>query len=159
MIVLFLSLPLAIAWVAVTGSASPHNFVLGLALSLLSLAVMREAFARRSLPRRIRPLSLLLLAGLFLKELALSAWRVALTVLSPHMRLAPGILAFPLSARTDFEIALLANLITLTPGTLSVDVSADRRTLYVHALDCADPDALRRDIAAGFERRIMEAFR
>ncbi len=156
--VLFLSLPLAIAWVAITGSVSPHNFVIGLALSLLSLAVVREALASRSLPRRIRLLSVLLLVGLFLKELALSAWRVALTVMSPRMRLVPGIFAFPLTVTTDFQITLLANLITLTPGTLSVDVSEDRRTLYVHALDCADPDAIRRDIANGFERRIMEAF-
>jgi multicomponent Na+:H+ antiporter subunit E len=158
MTVLFLSLPLAVAWVAVAGSASPLNFVLGLALSLLSLGVVREAFAGRSPPRRFRPWHIFLLAGLFLWELALSAWRVALTVLSPRMQLAPGILAFPLTVRTDFEITLLANLITLTPGTLSVDVSEDRRTLYVHALDCADPAAVRRDIAGGFERRIMEAF-
>jgi multicomponent Na+:H+ antiporter subunit E len=158
MIVLFLSLPLAIAWVAVSGSASPHNFVLGLAVSLLSLAVVREAFDGRSPPRHVRPLGVLLLGGLFLKELALSAWRVALTVMSPRMRLAPGIFAFPLTVTSDFQITLLANLITLTPGTLSVDVSEDRRTLYVHALDCADPDAVRRDIANGFERRIMEAF-
>ncbi|MBB3657207.1 multicomponent Na+:H+ antiporter subunit E [Rhizobium sp. BK650] len=158
MIVLFLSLPLALAWVAVTGSASPHNFVFGLALSLLSLAVVRGAFAGRLPPRRVRPLHVLLLAGLFLTELALSAWRVALTVLSPRLQLAPGILAFPLTVTSDFQITLLANLITLTPGTLSVDVSEDRRTLYVHALDCADPLAVRRDIAGGLERRIMEAF-
>jgi multicomponent Na+:H+ antiporter subunit E len=63
-----------------------------------------------------------------------------------------------LTVRDDFQITLLANLITLTPGTLSVDVSADRRTLYVHALHCANPLAIRRDIADGFERRIMEAF-
>ncbi|NKF32215.1 Na+/H+ antiporter subunit E, partial [Pseudomonas sp. BGM005] len=50
-------------------------------------------------------------------------------------------------------------LITLTPGTLSVDVSTDRRTLYVHALDCSDPETARRGIANGFERKIMEAFR
>ncbi len=59
----------------------------------------------------------------------------------------------------DFEITLLANLITLTPGTLSVDVSEDRQVLYVHAIDCSDPDETRRDIAEGFERKIMEAFR
>ena len=49
------------------------------------------------------------------------------------MRLKPGIFAYPLKVDRDFEITLLANLITLTPGTLSVDVSADRRTLFVHA--------------------------
>jgi multicomponent Na+:H+ antiporter subunit E len=47
----------------------------------------------------------------------------------------------------------------LTPGTLSVDVSPDRKTLFVHAIDCSDPERNRRDIAEGFERAIMEAFR
>jgi multicomponent Na+:H+ antiporter subunit E len=100
-----------------------------------------------------------LLMLLFLKELALSAWKVAITVLSPDMKLKPGIFAFPLTVDRDFEITLLANLITLTPGTLSVDVSDDRRTLYVHALDCSDPEARPARYRQGFERKIMEAFR
>jgi multisubunit Na+/H+ antiporter MnhE subunit len=65
----------------------------------------------------------------------------------------------PLELERDSEIALLANLITLTPGTLSLDVSADRRTLYVHAMAVTSPDDLRREIQGGFERRILEAFR
>ncbi|MGO8586911.1 Na+/H+ antiporter subunit E, partial [Rhizobium ruizarguesonis] len=75
------------------------------------------------------------------------------------MKLKPGIFAFPLTVTSDFEITLLANLITLTPGTLSFDVSTDRRTLYVHALDCSYPEATKRDIVNCFERKIMEAFR
>ena len=96
---------------------------------------------------------------LFVYELVLSAWRVAVLVMSPKLDIKPGIFAYPLKVDRDFEITLLANLITLTPGTLSVDVSEDRRTLYVHALDCSDPEQFRRDIAEGFERRILEAFR
>ena len=72
----------------------------------------------------------------------------------------PGIIAFPLTVDRDFEITLLANLITLTPGTLSVDVSEDRRTLYRPLRSTASTRSrTRRDIANGFERRIMEAFR
>ena len=56
------------------------------------------------------------------------------------MHLQPGIFAYRLKVDRNFEITLLANLITLTPGTLSVDVSADRKTLFVHAIDCSDPD-------------------
>jgi multicomponent Na+:H+ antiporter subunit E len=96
---------------------------------------------------------------LFIYELVLSAWRVAVMVLSPRMDLKPGIIAYPLKVDRDFEITILANLITLTPGTLSVDVSDDRRILYVHAIDASDPEATKRDIAEGFERKIMEAFR
>ncbi|MFS8147463.1 cation:proton antiporter [Rhizobium sp. R635] len=157
MIVFLFNLLLAIAWVAVTGSASLLNLIFGFLLGTLALIIIREPFGSRGYLRRAR--LVLSLAALFLKELSLSAWKVTLTVLSPDMKLKPGIFAFPLTVTSDFEITLLANLITLTPGTLSVDVSTDRRTLYVHALDCSDPEATRRDIANGFERKIMEAFR
>jgi multicomponent Na+:H+ antiporter subunit E len=137
-------------------SVTLPNLVLGLALAALVLWL-----AGNELPvaRRVgHPGAMLALAWLFARELVLSALRVARIVLSRDMRLAPGIFAYPLRVRSDGEIALLANLITLTPGTLSVDVSEDGRTLFVHAIDCADPDAARRDVAEGFERRIGEAF-
>ena len=152
-----LSLVFAVVWVAVTGSGTLHNLIFGFALSTLSLWIVREQMSARGYWRRMgRILSLLVL---FFKELALSAWKVAVLVMSPRMELKPGIFAYPLTVDRDFEITLLANLITLTPGTLSVDVSADRKTLFVHAIDCWDPEATRRDIATGFERKIMEAFR
>ncbi|PKA40307.1 Na+/H+ antiporter subunit E [Rhizobium sullae] len=157
MIAFLFNLLLAIAWVAVSGSASLHNLVLGFVLGAIALAIVREPFGSKGYLRRAR--RVLSLALLFLKELALSAWTVARTVLRPKMEIRPGIFAFPLTVERDLEITLLANLITLTPGTLSVDVSEDRRTLYVHALDCSDPEATKRAIASGFERKIMEAFR
>ena len=148
---------LALFWLAVSGSFTIPNLLLGIAAAALSLALIRGH--RHPAGRRIRPLKALSLLVLFLKELALSAWKVAVLVASPKMALKPGILAFPLTVDRDFEITLLANLITLTPGTLSVDVSDDRKVLYVHALDCSDPVGTRRDIANGFEKKIMEAFR
>lgn len=157
MILFVFNLLLAIVWAAITGSASFLNLVFGFVLSALALAIVREPYGGvLYLGRARRMLALLLL---FLRELAKSAWAVAVTVMSPRMDVKPGIFAFPLTVDRDFEIALLANLITLTPGTLSVDVSDDRKTLYVHALDCSDPEAVKRGIAEGFERLILEAFR
>lgn len=101
-------------------------------------------------------LSLLLL---FTRELILSALKVAGMVLQPTLRIRPAIIAHPLTVTTDAQITLLANMITLTPGTLSVDVSADRKTLYVHAIDIESKEALIGDIAAGFERKILEVMR
>jgi multisubunit Na+/H+ antiporter MnhE subunit len=147
----------ALFWLAVSGSFTVANLLLAIAASALSLALVR-GHARPD-GRRFRPLKVLSLLALFIKELTLSAWKVAVLVATPKMALKPGIFAFPLTVDRDFEITLLANLITLTPGTLSVDVSNDRRVLYVHALDCSDPVGARRDIADGFERKIMEAFR
>ena len=148
---------LALAWSAVTGSFTVLNFAFGFVLAIGALSLIREQVGSVGYFSRARRVTSL--AILFIYELILSAWKVAVLVVSPKMDLKPGIFAYPLKVDRDFEITLLANLITLTPGTLSVDVSDDRRTLYVHALDCSDPDQTRRDIAHGFERKIMEAFR
>lgn len=147
----------ALAWAAVSGSFAPGSLAFGFVLGAVALFLIREQVGSVGyLSRTVRILSLV---RLFLVELALSAWRVTVLVLTPRMELKPGIFAYPLRVDRDFEITLLANLITLTPGTLSVDVSGDRRILYVHAIDCRDPDQARTDIAEGFERKIMEAFR
>jgi multicomponent Na+:H+ antiporter subunit E len=73
----------------------------------------------------------------------------------------PGVVAIPLDARTDAEITMLANLITLTPGSVSLDVSDDKRFLYVHAMyvDGGDVEAYRRSVKEGLERRVLELLR
>ncbi|WP_309084107.1 Na+/H+ antiporter subunit E [Chelativorans sp.] len=152
-----MNLLLALVWTAVTGSLSLANMIFGLVLGAVALYLIREQVGSLGYFRRSS--KIIALTCLFLYELVLSAWRVAMLVLSPRMELRPGIFSYPLTVDRDFEITLLANMITLTPGTLSVDVSEDRKLLYVHALDCADVEQLRKDIAEGFERRIMEAFR
>lgn len=149
---------LAAGWAAATGSFEFHNLLLGGLIGGLGLLLMRERINR---PRALRRLGRILsLFGLFLRELMMSAIRVALLVMRPGMMsaLSPGIVAFPLRLTRDAEITLLANLITLTPGTLSVDVSEDRRHLYVHALRVPDREMLIREIADGFEQKIIEAF-
>jgi multicomponent Na+:H+ antiporter subunit E len=151
-----ISILMAVIWATVSGSFTLLNLIFGFVLSLLTLYLLRERFVGGDYTSRARRVLSLVL--LFLVELAKSAWRVATLVLRPKMNLKPGIFAYPLTVKSDWEISLLANLITLTPGTLSVDVSEDRSTLYVHAIDCSDVEAARRDIAEGFEKKIMEAF-
>lgn len=81
--------------------------------------------------------------------------------LMPVSYVCPGVVAIPLDARTDAEITLLANLITLTPGSVSLDLSEDKRSLYVHAMyiDGGDVEAYRRAIKEGLERRVLELLR
>jgi len=159
MIESLIGLLLSIVWMAITGSFSLPNLILGLAVGLLAMLVLRDRIGGLLLSQRLW--RILTLAGLFLRELIVSAVNVALLVLTPNLRarLRPGFIAFPLTAKSDAEITLLANLITLTPGTLSLDVSQDRKTLYIHALDAGDRDALVQSIARGFERRVIEVFR
>ena len=147
---------MALVWVSLTGELSLANAVFGLLLGGLVTAVSRpldpDPFGK------IRPLKV---AGLLLYlgwEILVANLKVVAAVLGPRRFLRPALVAVPLDATTDSQIALLSNLISLTPGTLSLDVSPDRRTLYVHAMSTSSPDALRREIKEGFERRILEAF-
>jgi multicomponent Na+:H+ antiporter subunit E len=96
---------------------------------------------------------------IFARALILSALRVGWLAVQPQIRIRPAIVAHPLTLTTDAQITLLANMITLTPGTLAVDVSDDRKTLYVHAIDIESREALIGDIAAGFETQILRVFR
>lgn len=150
---------LAVLWVAVTGTVTVPNLVFGAVIGVAMLALLDIRLAGRRLWARMG--RVVALAGLFVRELIVSALQVARLVLTPDLRraLAPGIVAFPLTVRSDAEITLLANLITLTPGTLSIDVSPDRRVLYVHAIVVRDREAFVRSIAEGFERRVAEVFK
>jgi multicomponent Na+:H+ antiporter subunit E len=84
---------------------------------------------------------------------------VAFDVVTPRNYMKPGIIGIPLDAETDLEITLLANFITLTPGTLSLDVSTDKKTLYIHAMYVEDKEAFIRSIKDGFERRLLDILR
>jgi multicomponent Na+:H+ antiporter subunit E len=94
----------------------------------------------------------------FLIELTASSMRVAWEVMTPRKHRTPGIIEVSLDVKTDRLITALALLITLTPGSLSLDVSTDRRSLYVHSMFAADPELVRDNVKQGFERRIMRLF-
>jgi multicomponent Na+:H+ antiporter subunit E len=96
----------------------------------------------------------LALAGLFLRELTLSVKDVMQTVLDPGRVRRSAIVAVPLDLRSDAGITVLANMITLTPGTTSLHVSDDRRVLYVHVMNASDQSV--RHIKDGFERSVQE---
>lgn len=101
------------------------------------------------------------LTGFFLQELFIASLEIVWEVLTPKHRMESGLIALPLDAKTDLEITLLASLISLTPGTLSLDVSRDRETLYVHAVYIrrGDIELLKNQIKFGFERRLLEITR
>jgi multicomponent Na+:H+ antiporter subunit E len=150
---------LALVWIGMTGEFTPVNFVIGFGLGMLILFFARRVIGTpHYLAKMVQVLELFVFV---LWELILANLRVAYDVLTPGYGMRPGVVAIPLDARTDVEITLLANLITLTPGTLSLDVSSDRRVLYIHIMyiDNDDIAEVRRKIKTGFERRVLEVLR
>jgi len=151
------NLLLALVWLVVTGGFSLANLIFGYVLGAATLFLIREQIGARGYFRRGREVVGLIVFLVY--DLAVSAWRVARVVLSPRLDVKPGVFVYKHRVESEFGIALLCNLVGLTPGTLIFDISSDNRTLFVHALDCSDPEARRREIADGFERRILEVFR
>jgi multicomponent Na+:H+ antiporter subunit E len=148
---------LALGWVAATGIFTFNNLIAGFILGFLVLFFTRSVVGS---PRYIDKVwKVFGLMVFFLWELFLANLRVAYDVITPRHRMKPGVIAIPLEARTDAEITILSNLITLTPGTMSLDVSADRKVMYIHAMYIDDIDQTRSKIKDGFERRVLEVLR
>ena len=150
-------LSLALAWSLLQGSITTVNLTVGFVFGYLFLAWLAPNEEIRRYVRRLpQAISFTLF---YFKEVVLSTLRVALDVITPATYRRPGIIAMPLDAKTDAEIALLSNLITFTPGTLSLDVSADKKVLYVHCMFLGDPDRDREALKEGLERRVLELLR
>jgi multicomponent Na+:H+ antiporter subunit E len=154
---LLLNFLLAIVWAALTGALSPQNFLIGFILGYGIIFLFQPLLGADQYGSRIVYWFGFLLW--FVKELFVSSIRVAIDVLTPVHRMNPGVIAVPLDVSTDAEITFLANTISLTPGTLSLDVSQDRKTLYIHAMYIRGGDieaeklAIKRDV----ERRVRIA--
>lgn len=148
---------LALAWMALTGTYTAGGFFTGAVVGFLVLWIARRGRGTSGYLARVRAVAGFVL--FFLKELMVANLRVAYDVITPRHHMTPGIVAVPLDVESDLEITVLATVITLTPGTLSLHLADDRRTLYVHAMYIDDPSALVRGIKEGFERRVREVFR
>ncbi|WPR74801.1 Na+/H+ antiporter subunit E [Algoriphagus sp. NG3] len=154
----FLSnLLLSLVWIAITGAFTFENFLFGFALSFFLLWI--TATDRRDNKYFNRIPKLIAFVFFFLYELIKANIEVAYDVVTPKHYMKPGIVKIPLDAKSDLEITLLANLISLTPGTLSLDVSDDRKVLYVHAMYVKDREDFVTGIKSGFERRLLEITR
>lgn len=154
---LFCNFLLALIWVMLTSNFSGLNLLLGFGLGFVVIAVLQREVASLSgytarLPRLVK------FACFFVKELVKANMKVAFDVITPPLYMRPGVIALPLRARTHLEITLVANFISLTPGTLSLDISSDRRVLFIHAMFLQDEQALMADLRE-VERRILEIMR
>ncbi len=148
---------LAIAWMMMAGEVSAGTFAVGMVVGYLILWVSRSAWGETKYFTKI-PLVIMFVLY-FLKELVRANLTVAFDILTPKDYMEPGVIAVPLDVESDIEITLFANLVTLTPGTLSLDVSSDRKTLYVHALYVKDAAQFRRELKGGLEKRLIEVMR
>lgn len=149
---------LTIIWVFLTGSFEVVNFVFGFIVTFLILWIISSKDTQTEKYFKLIP-KLISFIFFFLWEVIKANIQVAYEVITPQNKMKPGIVALPLEAKTDTEITLLANLITLTPGTLSLDVSEDKKVLYIHAMYVQDKQEFINEIKNGFERKLLGILR
>lgn len=153
LLLFFFNIFLALLWTVLFQSSRLSDFVVGFLVAFVLLSIFERSYWRRGTASIRFVLNVLW-------QVSVSSAEVAWVIIQPRLKITPGIIAVPLDVTSDFEIATLASAITLTPGTLSVDVGRDRQTdglvLFVHTLFTDDPNGMRRKIKEGFERNIME---
>lgn len=165
MVTLIRILLMTLVWAVLHGSFSIGILLLGVLISWAILGISRplfnaeeDALFTTGRPvRRVWRSAVLLLV--FLREVVLSAVQVAWYVLQPSLTIRPAVVEYPLYVQSDREITMLANMISLTPGTLSMDVAPDRSAIYVHAISVSTDDGrgVINDIKGSLEKHIHRA--
>ncbi|MFO1073702.1 MAG: Na+/H+ antiporter subunit E [Geminicoccaceae bacterium] len=153
----WLSLVLLAVWVALSNEVSAGSLAMGLIVGLVLPLLTRPFWPDR--PKLRRPLLILRYLGIVLYDIVVANLQVArLVLLKRSSELRSAYVTVPLALRTPEAITVLAGTITMTPGTLSAELSADGRALLVHGLDVPDPAALVAEIKARYEAPLLEIF-
>lgn len=145
---------IAFMWMFLMESYTFISFVTGFIIGALLLLVLHRLFPGTYYLYRVYKIIVLIL--IFIRELILSNLSIVKMVYTPKLEFEPGIFSYPTDLKKDWEITLLANLITLTPGTLTVAISHDQSQLFIHAMHIETTEDSIRDIKNTFEKAIME---
>ncbi|MEX2367106.1 MAG: Na+/H+ antiporter subunit E [Pseudohongiellaceae bacterium] len=154
---LTLNIVLAVSWMLINGSFSIFNFIVGFAVGFVSLSLTQATSGSLNYGRQAWAAVRLL--AFFLKEVVITSIKVVWDVLTPTHLSEPDIIHYPLDAKTDLEIMLLANMVSMTPGSLTLDISEDRSHLIIHAMFARDKAAVIAELKNGLEKRLLEVTR
>ncbi|QTM99901.1 MULTISPECIES: Na+/H+ antiporter subunit E [Sediminibacillus] len=154
---ILLNILIAVMWMFMSESYTFSTFFGGYLIGILLLLVLQRFIPDAFYMQRV--VKVLKLMLLFTKELILSNLQIVKLVYKPKLDITPGIFALPTELKSDWEITLLANLISLTPGTLSIAVSDDNSLIYIHAMHIDDTQESIQEIKDSFEKAIMEVTR
>lgn len=154
---LFWNLLLATCWVFLTGSFAALNYAFGFFIAYCVIALIhRHVPSLRGYPQRLP--RFIGFIGYFIRELVVSNIKVAADIITPPWHMKPGVVAYTLSTRNDVETTLLSNFISLTPGTLVLDISEDKSTLFVHSMFLNDESEVHHDLQQ-LEQRLLKVIR
>ncbi len=151
-----LSLFLWLVWLLLVNTVSPGHLLLGAVLAVI-LPLLTSCFWPDR-PHVHSPWRLLRYIAVLLWDIGLANLTVARLILGPTRRLRPGFIHLPLTLESEFAISVLASTISLTPGTVSSNLSSDRKTLLIHALDIENEAEEIAHIKQRYEKPLKEIF-
>jgi multicomponent Na+:H+ antiporter subunit E len=149
-----LNIFMAMVWALLQGQLTASNILVGFVISYIIIGLNHRTLGSRNYSSKV--IQVTTFVAFIAREILTASLSVAWLMLQPRRRIKPAIVAVPLAVHNDLGIILLSNLITLSPGTMTLDISSDRRTLYVHTITLDDADAFRYKIKTGLERRVLE---
>lgn len=149
-----LSITLFILWVVLNNEVSIGTMMFGFLLALIMPLVVRPFWPDG--PRLVRPGMALSFSLRVLTDIVVANWSVSRLVVGPIRNLSPAFVEVPLDVRDPFAATILASIVSLTPGTVSIDVDQNHWVLKIHALDVPDREALVRQIKWRYEKPIRE---
>lgn len=149
-----LNLVLALIWVLLTAELSLAGMIVGFLLGFVAIAIARPTLGSHRYVRSVA--GIVKLIAVFFYKLVAANLLLARDILRPHPRFTAGFVAIDARDLSPLETVLFTNLVSLTPGTIVVDLDAEGHTLWVHALYAAEPELIRRDCAL-YARLIREA--
>lgn len=153
----FLSLTLVLLWFLLVNQWKLGSLVMALILATLIPLLSSRWWPDRPVIRR--PFGLLAYMLLVLWDVIVANFQVArIILLMPNQKIRSAWITVPLDLTSPEAISLLAGTITMTPGTLTADLSADGRALLIHSLHAPDPDAIRAEIKSRYEARLKRIF-
>lgn len=151
---ILLNIAMAMVWEFLFPAWTLSAFLAGYAIGAVILTFVFLRNKKNFYLYRIYKAFVLLL--IFFREILLSGVNVFRYAFMPLSRLHPGVVKMEVDFEHEMELVLISNMITLTPGTMTLEISPDNKTIYIHALDCSDPEALIAQIRQTFENRIKE---
>lgn len=154
-----LNLFIALLWLLLKDEPTPQftTFVSGFFIGIVILYIMHRFFGTQFYLRRVRKIIQLIL--LFIQELIISSFSVMKQILTPNLQITPGIFTYRTSLTGDWEITALALLLTLTPGSVVMEVSEEGNLFYIHAMDIEQSKEAVIHSIGKFEKAILEVTR
>ena len=154
---ILLNAGIGLVWVLLNDNYTIQSFVVGYIIGMATLFVFRN-----QLDRRLYLFNLyyfVVIFVVFIKEVVKSAFVVVIQVLKPTLTIKPGIVAYHTDLKTPWQILLLTSMITLIPGSVSMEISPDNKIIYIHVFDITQEGAFVKDVKEQLEDRIKEAVR